>query len=206
MQETASRNIGESNNNLEINWYGLSLFIANVNKIAPKKVLPESPINIFAGFQLKKIKTKSEKTNDKRILSSKEIVVKANNIEEASRPSRQSRKLQKFIIPVPTIHKEKNKTNVKRSTLNLNNEEKEIITITDSNWKKYLFFEDIENLSSKKPTIDKGKQITIKYEPFKIELIEEYTENTIPAPLGTGLEWELLEFGRSRKYLPKYSL
>ena len=124
MQDTASRNIGESNNNLEINWYGLLLFIANPNRIAPKKVLPESPINIFAGFQLKKRKIESEKTNGSRVVSSRAMVEKTTKQVEASKPSRQSRKLQKFIAPVPTIHKKINKNNVKRLKLNWNNEEK----------------------------------------------------------------------------------
>ena len=64
----------------------------------------------------------------------------------------------------------------------------------------------IENLSSKKPTIDNGKQIAIEYEPLNKEDIDEYKENTIPAPLGTGLEWALLELGLSRMKLPKYFL
>ena len=124
MQDTASRNIGESNNNIEIKWFGLLPFIAIPNRIAPKKVLPESPINIFAGFQLKRRKIESENTNGRRVLSSKEMVKKTTNEVEVSKPSRQSRKLQKFITPVPTIHKKRNKSNVKRLKLNWKNEEK----------------------------------------------------------------------------------
>ncbi len=124
IQDTASKNIGESNRSLDINWYWLLLFIAIPNSIAPKKVLPESPINIFAGCQLKKRKVESDKTNGSTAVSAMEIVAKTINVVEASKPSRQSRKLQKFITPVPTTHKKRNKINEKKLKLSWNNEEK----------------------------------------------------------------------------------
>ena len=86
----------------------LLAFKKDPNNIAPKKVLPTSPIKTFAGNQLKIKKAKREKTNirynfEKRRDKNKNV----NTNAPQTRPSSPSIKLIILIKAVPTIIKNK---------------------------------------------------------------------------------------------------
>ena len=62
---------------------------------------------------------------------------------------------------------------------------------------KNLIFEEIFNLSSIKPTIDKGIQIKVTKSPDITETKILCNGNTMPPPVGVGRLWELLLSGIS---------
>ena len=77
-----------------------SICIKVPTNTAPRKVLPASPIKIFAGDQLKTMNPKRHATNGQSDGCSKDKVEIEIIMHEANKPSNPSMKLQKLIIAV----------------------------------------------------------------------------------------------------------
>lgn len=160
-QIKASQNKGVDTKRHPKNWF--QEFACNKipkNK-APRKVLPTSPINTFAGdqFRIKNpIKTAiiGYKLDVISIVETDNIII----MHAVTIPSIPSIKLVKFIIASPQRNKVKNieiKNNwLLKSKFKFENLNK---TKTVKIWEKNLLFEDRFNLSSIKPTNARGIQI-----------------------------------------------
>ena len=61
-------------------------------------------------------------------------------------------------------------------------------------------------LSSKKPTIARGDEISGWKLPKIEQNVSEVKKKDIPAPVETGFIWELLLFGMSTQFLDKYGI
>ena len=97
------RRVSDINNNANEFTKSCELKIKHV-KTAPKKVLPESPINTFDGYQLRIKNPKIDPAKGKIELSTRndeEIIITIK--QPPTRPSIPSIKFEKFIIAVPVI-------------------------------------------------------------------------------------------------------
>ena len=103
-QVNASQSIGDPIKSKPIAFSNVEQFRIRLVKIAPRKVLPTSPMKILAGDQFHFIKPNKLPTKihkDESIIM--EAYIKTISIEPATSPSNPSMKLVKFIIPVEPI-------------------------------------------------------------------------------------------------------
>ena len=169
-------------------------------KIPPKKVLPTSPIKIFAGGKFQKEKAKIlDKRGNKFGEWEKTKIPRYININDDTRPSNPSIKFKKFIIVTAKTTKAM-AININKSWFELiekisNTLDLYTINIDVRIWANNLIFLFISNKSSNKPIIAKGKNINgIKF-PNKALNKDPVITNTIPPPLGIGFVWEDLLLG-----------
>ena len=98
------KKIGEPVKKTLIRFSKLLEFKLIPKKIAPKNKLPESPINIFEGFQLKNKNKINPPTNAHKTEGNERKIIEELNktiILPANRPSIPSIKLKKFIVEIP---------------------------------------------------------------------------------------------------------
>ena len=187
-------------------------------KIAARKVLPTSPINIFAGYQLKIKNPNNEPINAYSPIENVDwidIVIKIIRKDPEINPSIPSIKFTKLIIPTEQNSKVK-KIKIKITIDRFWNFDKKLISIIDevNIWKKNLYLIETFFISSAKDMAingmhNNGRNIINDFSLTKKSNIENnivVKEKIMPPPVGLQNKWELLSFGRSMRNLWKYGI